>query len=601
MSPAPPAPPATRPAARAPFTATLLAAVWIALATGTIEVIVLAFRKVVLGHVLHLSPHFVWMAPLGTVGIVAVPALTIAAAAALWPRLVTWPRATGFFAFLAALGLISLFPRLHRIAMLLLAAGVGVQASRWASARPDRLIAAMRRSLAILAGAITLAGIGVGGASLLRERRALAALPDAQAGAPNILFIILDTVRAASLSLYGYDKPTSPALDAFARRDVVFDRAISPSPWTLPSHGAMFTGHDPHEQSSDWEAPLDDAFPTLAEVLAARGWMTAGFVANVFYGTYEHGLDRGFARYEDFRISPGQVFNSSSLASLVLAGRPGFTVNPLRRLIDNLDYLGRKDADRVNADFLRWLDRRAAERPFFAFLNYIDAHWPYVAPADVRRQFGVTARWGYNVPAYDAAIAGIDRELGRLLDTLDERGVLDNTIVVIASDHGEHLGEHDRTGHGNSLYMENLHVPLVIVFPGSVPAGVRVSDFVTTRSLAATLLDLAGQADASLLPGRSLRHTWAAGSDTSHAADPVLSSARQTVRASVDLPISQGDMAALIDEGHQFIQNGDGSEELYDLRVDMAQHVDRLTREPGLADRLRAALTRLLTNPTGRP
>ncbi len=601
MSPAPPAPPATRPAARAPFTATLLAAVWIALATGTIEVIVLAFRKVVLGHVLHLSPHFVWMAPLGTVGIVAVPALTIAAAAALWPRLVTWPRATGFFAFLAALGLISLFPRLHRIAMLLLAAGVGVQASRWASARPDRLIAAMRRSLAILASAITLAGIGVGGASLLRERRALAALPDAQAGAPNILFIILDTVRAASLSLYGYDKPTSPALDAFARRGVVFDRAISPSPWTLPSHGAMFTGHDPHEQSSDWEAPLDDAFPTLAEVLAARGWMTAGFVANVFYGTYEHGLDRGFARYEDFRISPGQVFNSSSLASLVLAGRPGFTVNPLRRLIDNLDYLGRKDADRVNADFLRWLDRRAAERPFFAFLNYIDAHWPYVAPADVRRQFGVTARWGYNVPAYDAAIAGIDRELGRLLDTLDERGVLDNTIVVIASDHGEHLGEHDRTGHGNSLYMENLHVPLVIVFPGSVPAGMRVSDFVTTRSLAATLLDLAGQADAGLLPGRSLRHTWAAGSDTSHAADPVLSSARQTVRASVDLPISQGDMAALIDEGHQFIQNGDGSEELYDLRVDMAQHVDRLTREPGLADRLRAALTRLLTNPTGRP
>ena len=575
---------------------TLAAAAWIALAGGTIEVIVLAFRKLALGQLLHLSPHFTWMAPVGGLLVIAVPALGWVAAQALWPRHFTWTRAAGVFAFLAALGLAYMFPRLHRIAMLVLAAGVGVQSARIIAARQAGARALIRRTLPWLAAAVLVAGLGTGGAGWWRERRALAALPaGAPAGAPNILLIILDTVRAASLGLYGYDRPTSPALDAFAAGAIVFDRAMSASPWTLPSHGAMFTGYHPHEQSSDWEVPLDAALPTLAEMLSADGYEAAGFVANVFYGTYEHGLDRGFTHWEDFRVSPGQVFNSSSLASLLLAGRPGFTVNALRRLIDNLDYLGRKDADRVNGDFLAWLDDRDGGRPFFAFLNYIDAHWPYVAPKDIQEQFGVTEPWGYNVDAYDASIAGIDRELGRLLDTLRERGILENTIVIIASDHGEHLGEHDRTGHGNSLYMENLHVPLVIAFPGAVPSNARVPDFATTRSLPATILDLAGLAERHAVPGTSLRGFWERVEPAMAViADPVLSSARQTVRTNVDLPISQGDMFALVEEGHQFIENGDRTEELYDLLRDMRQHENRIATDPARATRLRARTAELV-------
>ncbi len=576
---------------------TLRAAAWIALSGGVIEVAVLSWRKLVMGDLLRLSPHYLWMAPLGSLVVILVPALCLAIAQRIWPRAFMPARVAGLCAFLAALGIAFMFPRLHRIAMLVLAAGVGVQAARMFDARAAGARRLVRTTLPWLAGFVMVAGLATGSAAWLRERRAYAALPaQAPADVPNILLIILDTVRAASLSLYGYERPTSPALDAFARQGVVFDRAVSASPWTLPSHGAMFTGRPPHEQSANWEVPLDDAFPTIAEVLSSDGYETAGFVANVFYATYEYGLDRGFSHYEDFRISTGQVFNSSSLASLLLAGRPGYTVNLLRRWLNNLDYLGRKDADRVNADFLDWLDGRDGARPYFAFLNYIDAHWPYVSPADVQRQFEVSEPWGYNVNAYDAAIAGIDRELGRLLDALRARGGLENTIVVIASDHGEHLGEHERTGHGNSLYMENLHVPLVIAFPGRVTAGVRVADFVTTESLPATLLDLAG-VSAGKLPGHSLRWYWERPDSAAPAAsDPVLSSARQTVRTNVDLPISQGDMHALIDEGHQFIRNGDATEELYDLLNDLAQRANRAAAEPERTDRLRARAAQLMTS-----
>ena len=116
----------------------------------------------------------------------------------------------------------------------------------------------------------------------------------------------MDTVRAGNLSLYGYLRPTTPRLEQFAKTGVRFDRAIAAAPWTLPSHAAMFTGRFPHEISADFRAPLDSARLTLAEAMRARGYMTAGFVANTYYCNAENGLGRGFAHYEDYPISASE-------------------------------------------------------------------------------------------------------------------------------------------------------------------------------------------------------------------------------------------------------------------------------------------------------
>jgi arylsulfatase A-like enzyme len=495
--------------------------------------------------------------------------------------------------------------------MVVVALGLAVQVVRRVQARPERAHAVMRPTAVWLMAVPIVVGITIASTRAVRERNRMNSLPEAPAGASNVVLLILDTVRAASLGLYGYERPTTPNLEDFARTGITFERALSASPWTLPSHSTMFTGRYPHEVTSNWETPLDTRFPTLAEVLGEQGWATGGFVANLFYGDRQNGLARGFAHYEDYRLSIGEILNTNSLGALIFAGRPGFTFNPLRRLLDNHVAFGFKDANQVNSDFLDWLDERPEGQPFFAFLNYLDAHYPYVSPEDLRDQFDVEHRWTYNTNAYDAAIASVDRALGSLVDSLDARGLDANTIVIVASDHGEHIGEKDRTGHGNSLYMENLHVPLVITFPGA-PAGVRVSEFVTLRSLPATILDLAGAAERGAIPGSSLRASWDAGPGGGRTAavpsapetpaadspgvtnpgvstaDPLIASVRRSIRTNEDLPIYDGDLHSYLESGLQFIHNGDETEELYDLRTDMRQEQNLID-----ADTMQSLLSRL--------
>jgi len=312
----------------------MMAAVWIALVTGMIEVLILGVRKFALGEVISLSQHVVWMAPLAYVLLFVPPAIVLAALA----RRIRWIRpghVIGFFGVLGAIGIGTMFPRVHRLAVLVLALGVGVQLARTVASHGPAFRRLVRSSVAPIGALVPLAVLIVFGGLFLRERRALARVGVAGEGAPNVLLIILDTVRAASLGLYGYDRPTTPNLERLARRGVIFDRALSTSPWTLPSHGTMFTGRYPNELSANWKTPLDERFTTLAEVLAERGYVTAGFVANPFYGSYEHGLDRGFVHYEDYPVTVGQTLNSASLGALLFAGRPGFSYNVFRRALAN--------------------------------------------------------------------------------------------------------------------------------------------------------------------------------------------------------------------------------------------------------------------------
>jgi arylsulfatase A-like enzyme len=362
----------------------------------------------------------------------------------------------------------------------------------------------------------------------------------------------------------------------------------------------MFTGRFSHELSvirakfsPDGLTALDSAYPTLAEALSASGYLSAGFVANTEYCGYETGLNRGFAHYEDYQLSPVELALSSSV------GRTVLNYWRLRRIFDYYDIAGRKTAQEVNNSFLRWLDRRRVQ-PFFAFLNYYDAHEPYRPPPPFDAQFGPNApRENYpavfgeggirqvkrgsrqlmsapeiqaELDAYEGAIAYIDHHLGLLFDELQRRGLLENTLVIVTADHGEQFGEHGLFDHGNSLYLPLLHVPLVISFPTYVPAGAKISEPVSLRDLPATVLGLVGLGRVVSFPGASLARYWDDAPESKRSGSgPVFSEVTPFAGVPRRYPIARGDMSALVLDHYHYIKNGDGREELYDFAVDPAE------------------------------
>jgi arylsulfatase A-like enzyme len=431
-------------------------------------------------------------------------------------------------------------------------------------------------------------------------------------GAPvtrtNIILLVLDAVRAQSMGLYGYGRPTTPELERWARRGVLFKRAVAPSSWTLPSHASMFTGRPALQLSADWGIPLDGTYPTLAEYLRARGYMTAGFVANPSYCSQMYGLARGFIHYVDFSVSLGELLASSKVLLDVVNSRA------FRRLIPYRDFLGRKHAETITQDFLEWLDRRPS-RPFFVFLNYFDAHEPVLPADEFERRFPspTQRRWDIfdhqlhqslrvnesrlspvevqtEINAYDAAIAGLDRRIGEMLDQLDRRGLLDSTVVFITSDHGELHGEHGKFGHGNSLYRLLTQVPLLMLRPDR-RAGV-VDEFVSLRDVAATALDLAGIANDGAFPVCSFgRLADATPFDAAGAA-----AGCPTVTA--ELPNEGEPWASAYAGRFHFMVRQDSLERLYDWEADPTESQD-LVQDSGyraVTDQLRRVTDSVFAN-----
>ena len=570
----------TGPAWRAP--SLILVAIAAGLLAGLAESAFLAAQRGIAGRMVFMGRHAWWMTPIAEALLFAGVTALFLALSRPWPRVRTLRGVAFLNTGLAALALLLLVPPLHMLARVALAVGVGWQASRLVDAlfrKREHVARRIAWGLAAGTAAIALVSAGITG---IRDRP----VGPAPAGdAPDVLLLILDTVRARSLSLYGYGRPTTPRLEALGRDGVVYERAIAPAPWTLPSHAAMFTGRPAHELSASWRRPLDDAHETVAERFTRAGYRTAGFVANMGYAGWETGLDRGFQRYEDHPISLRQLVVESSLARRIVGS------TRFRDLRGTDENFVRKSAARVNERFLGWLDRGDEERPYFAFLNYYDAHAPYEPPEPYRTRFArgeprgaVSAlhRWNENpfapppdsaaiareLDAYEAAIAYVDAEIGRLVEELERRGRLDRTVIVVASDHGEEFGEHGVYDHGNSLYFDGVHVPLLVRYPPRVPAGTRVETPVSLRHVAATLADLAGL-EGPPLPGRSL-----AGPPGSPDGAPVLTEVSFAPRLPDWFPVSRGDMASLIDERWQYIRNGDGVEEFYDLDEDPGERRD---------------------------
>lgn len=533
----------------------LYAALALGLATALTEVLVIALRWNVLHRFVWTGHDMFWMVPLFYAGIFlsfgAVTGLLQWLSRGRLPPAVT----TGPAAALATFSLLLLLfsNRIATVALVLLAVGAGVQAGRFTNRHPSGAGRVLRLGGLVVGAFAFLLATGQPLLQSVVKRNRFASLAEAREGAPNVLIIIWDTVRAASLSLYGYERPTTTALADRSRNGAVFDRAHSTTSWTLPSHATMFTGRFPNHLSTGWLKPLDGEHATLAEVLAAEGYRTGGFVANLLYTQRESGLDRGFIHYEDFRRSKGQFLLSTALGQQINEWRTG--LNPVRRAID------RKSGDMVTRSFLAWAST-GSTHPFFAFLNYYDAHRPYRAPARWRERFesGRQRR-----DSYDASIAYLDHELDTLLYALDKKGLLENTIVVLASDHGELLGEHGLSGHGNSLYDPLLHVPLVIWYPPAVPSGRRISGTVSLRDLPATLLDLAGLPPA--LPGCSLVPAMQGG-ELPACASPALSEVHEGINTPPDEPVTWGPMHSLHYDSWHLIVDGRSKLELFDLSAD---------------------------------
>ena len=595
----------------------LLVALWFALLAGFAEVAIGGIERTILYRpIQNQSVHAIWMAPLASACLFVAVALLLLPPMWLWPRLFSERVTNLVFAFLAFMGPFLLFvPQLHKYAALGLALGLATQVSRFVTMHSQDFHMLVRRTLGGLICLVGALALYAAGSQFLAERRSLAQLPTASPTAPNVLFIVLDTVRAASLSVYGHKLLTTPALEGFAKTGVLFERAYSTSPWTLPSHASMFTGRFPHELSANWLTPLNADYPTLAQVLSANGYFTGGFVANTSYCSYESGLQRGFTHYEDYRVSPAEVILSSVL------GRTIANHNKIREILGYYDLLGRKDASVINRDFLAWLSQHT-QRPFFAFLNYFDAHMPYLPPPPFDGKFGPKTRNGtYMVgPAgrgaglvernmsqrdvesvrtgYESAIAYLDAHLGILFDELRHRNLLENTLVIITSDHGEQFGENGLFEHGNSLYKPLLHVPLLIAFPGRIPAGVAIQEPVTLRDLAATIAGLLEIEDGTVFPGQSLAQHWDQQLRRNFSgSSPLFGEVRKGIRRPASYPVSKGDMHSLIEGKYHYIKNGDGREELYDTTRDpLEQHDLAQTMTEPTLEHFKATLETILMN-----
>jgi arylsulfatase A-like enzyme len=564
----------------ASFTTILRWGLWFALVAGLSQAAAITAARIATKRLIWATPEAVWLAPTANAIVLAIVAAIVWLLTRGRSRSSTLAIAAGIFLFLSLIGHLLRVPRLHPYAVIFLATGIAVQGARMLRERSDGFEWLVRRTLPILIAVCIVLGLGIHVQREFRSRQAESALPAATVGAPNVIFIVLDTVRAQNLSFQGYERQTTPQLEKFAKTGVVFERAFSTAPWTLPSHGSFFTGKHPHDLSGSWLTPLDGTHPTLAEAFSARGYMTVGFVANLIYATAESGLNRGFARYSDFPLTTTLMIRESWLTRAL--------TRPLRASFGDFNSMVRKPAGDVNKEFLKWLEARP-DRPFFAFLNYFDAHQPYLPPPPFDTKFRPDGRRAYlnkeaetwspeeieqAKDAYDGTIAYVDQQVGLLLDTLNAQNLLQNTVVVITSDHGEQLGEHNLFDHGNSLYRPLLHVPLIISFPPKTPQGMRVSDAVSLVDLPATILDLANAGPKEpTIPGRSLvGHFQAPGQRATDV--PVLAEISKTINMLAWMPASKGDMQSIVLKGMHYIHSEQGHEELYDMERDAAEMHD---------------------------
>lgn len=428
----------------------------------------------------------------------------------------------------------------------------------------------------------------------------------------NVVVVVVDTLRSDHLGCYGYPRPTSPNLDRLAASAHVFDSAVAQSSWTSPSIASLFTSLYPSAHGvTGFGSSLADEFITLAEILEQHGLRTAGFSANMAFINPDRGFDQGFETFE----------------VLVRRARPE---EKDQKLFGKVPAAAEFVTDRA----LRFLEE-AGDGPFFLYLHYIDPHSPYTAPAPYRDAFVAAADtasdgtdrdlFGYGgsivagqddvdhlTALYDAEIAYTDAQMGRLFEHLESTGRLDDTIVVVTSDHGEELFDHGGFAHGTTLYREQVQIPLVVRLPGDPGKGRRAQQTVELVDIGPTILDCLGLEDPRPTPGTSfrssLRRQGALALLRSRVASITASAARRLGLGVEDPGQAHGyselekvtkkaddprHSRALLSAGWHYLVDHRGDEQLFDVRQDPGETDDHSSRQPGVVAAMRGRLTDL--------
>ncbi|MDX9972381.1 MAG: sulfatase-like hydrolase/transferase [FCB group bacterium] len=422
---------------------------------------------------------------------------------------------------------------MHRLGALELAAvaatalGVGFIAALLSARLLRRSSGSFLRAAALALGvfAMFIVAGGVAGAVAKTNARPvpLAELKAKPAG-PNIILVAVDTLRADYLPMYAQGLPIeTPALQAFAQDGVVFERCFAQASWTKPAFGSIFTGLYPESHTATGkDSALPGTVTTFAEALQKNGYYTKGFANNPNITASLH-FDQGFASYVDLRTN--LYFGASPSASNLSLYRILRVVRV--RVMDRLGRLpvvGKRMAgmdvrdfyqpgERVNEEVFRWLDSPQApkDRPFLLFVHYMDPHDPYFD-----RDSGKAYARAQNahpdadkmlepmVKAYYDEIEYTDFSFGLLLEGLKRRGLYDNNVILFTADHGEEFHDHQGWWHGDTLYDEQIHVPLLMKLPAGTEAGNTAPDLVRHIDIAPTLLRLAGLEPAPEMQGKPL-------------------------------------------------------------------------------------------------
>lgn len=423
---------------------------------------------------------------------------------------------------------------------------------------------------------------------------------------PNMLLIVLDSTRADRCSCYGYERPTTPNLDGIAAEGTLFEECWSDSSWTLPVAHTIMTGLTPREHLAEHYRRLPEEIPTLSEAVQAAGYQTLLYSGNAFLGRYA-GLHRGFDRLYHARVV-----------------RPAWRW--MLRYV--LAYLGLAGWGGEELTALTLQELRRARSPWFTVLWYNDVHHPFVAPARLRRKFlrePMSFRRRLSLMSrmrdmqelaatmteddrrdvsdlYDAAVAHNDDLLGVLREGLERLKLWEDTAIIIFADHGQMLGEHGLTSHGRpaGLYRQLIRVPMIVHWPGVVPAGHRSNAFVQLADLTETVGRIIGGLDALPRSGaeRVDLRAAAVGEGRPYAVcerEPW--SERGVRRAQRENPSFNfapfvGRMSAFIQDGWHLITADTGRDELYHYAEDPEETHDRIGEEPERVRRMRAELRR---------
>ncbi|MEZ4650192.1 MAG: sulfatase-like hydrolase/transferase [Candidatus Eisenbacteria bacterium] len=378
-------------------------------------------------------------------------------------------------------------------------------------------------------------------------------------GPLNLLLISMDTTRRDHLSVYGFEKPTTPHLDALAAEGIVFDRATAPTPITLPSHTTMMTGLYPfhHRVRNNGAYIVGDSLQTLAESLQGRGYRT-GAIVGAFPVAHQFGLDQGFDHYDD-------EFPTTSMAR-------------------HADTAQRRATDVTDLS-LAWLDEPSDE-PFFLWSHYFDPHNPYDPPEPHKSLFADDP--------YSGEIHYADAEIGRLLDGLSSRGLLEKTVILVVADHGEGLGDHREMTHSFFVYGSTQRVPLLLRLPNSGPfadrkwRGKRIEEMVGLVDLLPTALHALGlpQRETPEVDGKSLLPVVAKGTP-----------GHSWVYHETLVPRLEYGTAELRSlERRQYKYIRAPRRELYDLTHDAAEGSNIAQRDSWVADEMERDLSDLLRN-----